>query len=266
MALRMLLVGVVACLGLNQPRLHATSAESGGPLAGVAVLGLTVESSPIVVGAEPTPEMPVLSDGPTLARGLAWDGLLDWRAALGARDEALATLARRRALAEALERARTEPRVFTCLASSENRATETRIVEIEEVDARLEVASEPAPDPDNGFRSVLDEMLLAFEADANSSLAAIEPPPAAEAEAAEALVEAASATLPEPEPLYPGLAYDLNHDHDGIDDPSPLPRPAVASPEPSETRGQRVATAVRLTGEALQAWAKIFVQTGPIRR
>jgi hypothetical protein len=73
-----------------------------------------------------------------------------------------------------------------------------------------------------------------------------------------------------PADLYPGIAYALNREADGLAGDDQVP-PAIAAVEcaPATTveppvemirvsRGQRLANAVRLTGEAFQAWANLI--------
>jgi hypothetical protein len=67
--------------------------------------------------------------------------------------------------------------------------------------------------------------------------------------------------------LYPGLAYALNRDSEVVADAGATPAPIVAEEATSvEARavampvgaGQRLSTAVRLTGEAIHAWANLL--------
>ena len=51
-----------------------------------------------------------------------------------------------------------------------------------------------------------------------------------------------------PDDLYPGLAYELNRDFEGLDDAAPAPA----------GRPRRVAEAVRLTAAALRAWVGVL--------
>jgi hypothetical protein len=67
-----------------------------------------------------------------------------------------------------------------------------------------------------------------------------------------------------PEDLYPGLAYALNREAEGAPMPAPEPQtiaPAFVETE-AEERGHRLADAVRLTGQAVQAWMSLLMQ-GP---
>jgi hypothetical protein len=79
---------------------------------------------------------------------------------------------------------------------------------------------------------------------------------------------------------FAGLAYELNRLSDGVGDgwmvaeDAPIEvADAEATPGPAaeeialdmEPRGERVGTAVRLTGQALQAWFSVLEQRGPIR-
>lgn len=133
-------------------------------------------------------------------------------------------------------------------------------------------APEPAPvvavvDPDAGFQVVMTETVSRFTAElaggatapTDTALATIaEPPP---------LPEPAPAVEAPAEDLYPGLAYDLNRDADGLpDDLLYVPAPAIVhqptppDPEPTAAPEQaaRLAAAVRLTGQAVHAWMSLL--------
>jgi hypothetical protein len=130
-------------------------------------------------------------------------------------------------------------------------------------------APEPTPivatvDPDAAFQVVMNETLSDFAADlaggatvpTATALADLDAPPAAPA--------------PEPatpaEDIYPGLAFALNREADGLADaPFDPPTPeAIAHREPEPTpaeepaRGARLAAAMRLTGQAVHAWMSLL--------
>ncbi len=133
------------------------------------------------------------------------------------------------------------------------------------------IASESKPlDPDATFQSVVGEMARTFAADVparmeNAPLIASQPIPAPPAPEAE-LIVAADEPADAPEDS-PSLADILNREAEGLE-PIPLPDPvavAEVSPEPvapqaPETREHRLAHAVSLTGQAVQAWASLLVQ------
>jgi hypothetical protein len=259
MALRMLLVGVVACLGLNQPpvlRGNEAAGSIGGTL-GVGVLGALVEASPIApasVVADPIVEGP--APAPRLAASFA---LLDWSAALIG-------------LAEPAQEI--EGRAFACTVGEAGCVAASVIEEVVEAEPTVVAEIEPAAaaDPDAAFLAALDDMVGDFERDA-LAMATPEPEPEfAPAPAPEAEIVLGDAAISdgpilEPEPLYPGLAYELNREHEGLGQGGPIGgRIDLAKEVPGEAREERVADAVRLTGQAIQAWARIFVHTGPVRR
>ncbi len=139
------------------------------------------------------------------------------------------------------------------------------------------VAETPKPaDPDAAFSKVVGDLASRFAVEVSSVpknepkplLAKLEvtPPPALPAEEVVAKAD-------EPvEDLYPGLAYALNRASEGLS-PSPF-EPTTANreatlpskPEPiAETlaepsRSERLAQAVRLTGQAVNAWANLLGQ------
>lgn len=271
MALRMLLVGVVACLGLNQPHLRGSdqlpTSEARGLPAGIVILGALADISPIHLPAE---RPAATTEGPAPMPGVAAASLLfDWSAALAHRDRS----AREANEPDAV--AAVEAREFSCIVCEVPCPEQSRIAEVEiEEPVPVEIVALPAPDPDAGFHAAVDAVVDSFAKDLQLSVALSEPaPPAPEADTL-SVNPAATEPAPvvteleisvEPEPLYPGLAYELNQDHDGIDDPRPLIASTSTVP-PIESRGEQVAMAVRLTGQAIQAWARIFVQTGPVSR
>lgn len=140
----------------------------------------------------------------------------------------------------------------------------------EPMPAEVFAEAEPVPaevpaeaDPDATFGAILEAMVADFDADATL------PAPAEPAIPQEVAVAVAPpAPEPELEPaedLYPGLAYALNRDAEGLTIP-PAEPPAVApaAPEPdlaavpAPARPDRLRTAVRLTGEAAMAWLSLL--------
>lgn len=114
-------------------------------------------------------------------------------------------------------------------------------------------------DPIDGrFDSIVGEMASAFAAQAGD----LQPPPA--------LVEVEEAP-------FSGVAYALNREADGIEDEwiseeaaVTEERPQVVAEEESDDegdpRGARLGTAVRLTGQAFQAWMSVLQQRTPTGR
>ncbi|MBX6316333.1 MAG: hypothetical protein IRY99_25990 [Isosphaeraceae bacterium] len=116
---------------------------------------------------------------------------------------------------------------------------------------------------DEAFQAVVGGMVMAFR----------EAAPAREAGAAVISAEeiqGSGDTTPTfepvevPEDLYPGLAYALNREAEGV--PTALLEEAIEMTEVTETKSDaprtRLATAIRLTGQAVQAWLSVLHQ-GP---
>jgi hypothetical protein len=132
------------------------------------------------------------------------------------------------------------------------------------LDAFATAADEPA-DPDAAFLGAMTATLQQFEAElaAVQAAAAVEQlaaAPPAPTSAPEPVVE-----QPADEDLYPGLAYALNRQAEGLASvESVAPAPGAAEAAPSEplaaaaSRGERFQTAVRLTGQALHAWLSVL--------
>jgi hypothetical protein len=127
---------------------------------------------------------------------------------------------------------------------------EAGIVEAELVEAEL--AEAEMIDPDRDFLAVVDEMAAAFAAD---------PAPSQDREAeATRLAQAATEdeTGEECEDLYPGLAFAMNREAEGLNpspsSPEPPAEPAVEEASPTA----RLSQAVRLTREAVFAWASLL--------
>ncbi len=127
---------------------------------------------------------------------------------------------------------------------------------------------------DQIFSHVVGEMAEAF--------ATRPSPPALDAETAPvAAAETAEPALSQDE-LYPGLAYALNREADGLGQRLRTIATEPRSPSDSEPkgeivrdddsqepqaitpRGERIATAVRLTGQAMQAWLSVLQQSPTI--
>jgi hypothetical protein len=102
---------------------------------------------------------------------------------------------------------------------------------------------------DSVFDAVQDEIAASFAAD----LTPVEPAP--KALLAEAETTAAPVEAPEFDPmevgddLYPGLAFALNREAEGI---------VIAPPAPAASRSEQWAQAIRLTREAAYAWANLL--------
>lgn len=113
----------------------------------------------------------------------------------------------------------------------------------------VEVAGQ---DRDGDFETVVDEMVAAFARDQVA-------PATAEVKVV--------VTVPAYDPLevgddfYPGIAYALNREAEGLTAATPsTPSPMVAAPdrEPTAAPEQRLTHALRLTREAVNAWAKLL--------
>ncbi len=131
-----------------------------------------------------------------------------------------------------------------------------------------------AADPDAAFRKIVANMASSFAADLPASAPAADPKPLI------AQVETPPVATPAPAPapaeevvaeaagldLYPGVAFALNRESEGITpieamaraEPAPAPVPVA---EPS--RADRLTEAVKLTGQALDAWAGLLSQRTP---
>ena len=156
-----------------------------------------------------------------------------------------------------------------------------------EADVEIVVAA-PAPviveapkptDPDLAFRTIVRKMAKEFAADIPAPATSAEPKPLL------AIVDAPIPTAPEAAPapppadevaaadeadLYPGVAFALNRSAEGLApilsevaaraEPEPASAPAVAEPSNDPSRAERLANAVKLTGQAMNAWAGLLSQ------
>jgi hypothetical protein len=136
---------------------------------------------------------------------------------------------------------------------------------LEAIEERPATEVEPAPIPsvvrtkesagaDDLFAAITDDMAETFARDQARMLAAER----AQAEAPPTQLRTPPSFEPVwvDEEMFPGEAYALNRASDGIEEPTsnaitPPPVREVASPN----RQERLATALRLTGDALHAWA-----------
>ena len=129
-----------------------------------------------------------------------------------------------------------------------------------------------AADPDAAFRKIVAKMASTFAADLPAAAPAADPKPLI------ARVETPPVAAPAPAPaeevvaeaqeldLYPGVAFALNREAEGLApieamaraEPTPAPVPVI---EPS--RADRLSQAVKLTGQALDAWAGLLSQRTP---
>jgi hypothetical protein len=173
--------------------------------------------------------------------------------------------------------------------------------------SRIEVVEEPMVEPtvtlesntpEDRFLAVVDAMAESFAAKPAAEVSTVEV--VAQSDDGVASPKAFDLTgwlgfevrtVVETEPdasLYPGVAYALNHEHDGLGDTEPVaPEPpnfaAVVAPAevvesievaavacepepPARTRGERLATAVQLTAQAVHAWVSILQQAPPTPR
>ncbi|MDB5351889.1 MAG: hypothetical protein JWN86_3136 [Planctomycetota bacterium] len=134
----------------------------------------------------------------------------------------------------------------------------------------------PTVDPDAVFSQVVSGMASAFASQAAPIPVPETKPLLAKVEVAPPLplpAEEIVAGADEPaEDLYPGLAYALNRASEGLAPPpfeaplakveaGPLPNAAPALPSETESsRSERLARAVQLTGQAVNAWASLLSQ------
>lgn len=282
MTLRFALVGLVACFGLNWPGLANQSVPSGGRgkiLAGLTSIAVWGNG---LAGSLGLPAPGIVEEGLTLCdprEGIelstnAWTGPAAESAAELDSDQGLCAADGFRI-----------PVLFGVAPGARDGAVCVQ-------QSRIEIETEPAVAQavspvveDAIFAGVVTEMSLSFAAEAAVSEPVVEAEPAPEApessapasQVAEILVPA----FPAEEKLegdvehdpYPGLAFALNAAHDGIgeevvadDAGEPVLETAdvdqaVAAESPA--RLERLASAVRLTGQALQAWVSIFQQTPP---
>jgi hypothetical protein len=138
--------------------------------------------------------------------------------------------------------------------------------------AVAETAKAAPTDPDAGFRKVVASMASAFAADMPAATPVSEPKPLL------AKVEAAPVAVPAPAQaaedvagadldLYPGVAFALNREAEGV---APIEASARAEPAPAmapvaeattdPSRAERLSQAVKLTGQAVNAWAGLLSQ------
>jgi hypothetical protein len=109
------------------------------------------------------------------------------------------------------------------------------------------------------FDAVQDEMAASFASD----LIPVEPAP--KALLAEAETKVAPIEAPEFDPmevgddLYPGLAFALNREAEGVVIAPPAPAASRSEhPAPAASRSEQWAQAIRLTREAAYAWANLL--------
>jgi hypothetical protein len=249
MFLRFLLVSAVTCLGVDLPawRQAATDVRAGCSWCRQQL----VAAAEAVIPAAPAPDVKVAeAAAPESPMPVGTDAFVADAAPMPVGSDAFARLSE------------PTPDLTAALAVPEPTPAPAP-----------EPASEPAPivavaaDPDAGFQVVMTETVSRFAADlaggatapSDTALASIpEPPPLPEpAPAPEAEAPA--------EELYPGLAFALNRDADGLaDELAELPPPALVqaptapAPEPTPERGARLAAAIRLTSQAAHAWLSVL--------
>jgi hypothetical protein len=134
-----------------------------------------------------------------------------------------------------------------------------------------EAVAEAQPDPDVGFAAIVDDMALAFAAEPKpdrafsaivddmaasfaADLARVAPPKVDPAPRRLVAFE----PLDVPDDLETGIAFALNRESQGAGiTPEPI------APEPaSPSRPERLASAVRLTGQAAAAWMAVLRGSG----
>lgn len=120
-----------------------------------------------------------------------------------------------------------------------------------------------APTPEQRFDAIVAGMASSFAADQSASP---EPAPAVAAPQVEGPIvplAAAEPTIESSEPvedLYPGVAFALNREAEGLGLTLPMPEGRVAAERAtaeSPTEGQRLVEAVRLTAQAFHAWVTL---------
>jgi hypothetical protein len=122
-------------------------------------------------------------------------------------------------------------------------------------DMALAFAAEPKPDV--AFTAIVDDMATSFAAD----LARVEPP---KVEPAPRRLAAAFEPLEVPDDLETGVAFALNRESQGVGIvPEPIaPEPAKIAALGTESTvpsgPERLASAVRLTGQAAAAWMAVL--------
>jgi hypothetical protein len=107
-----------------------------------------------------------------------------------------------------------------------------------------DLPEQTALDADSEFDAVVEEMVADF----------------ARQETPVVVAEPTGTFEPYPlcDDLYPGLAYELNRQAEGLDiDAAEVDAPPPG-PAPSETAGNQLSTAVRLTREAVFAWINLL--------
>lgn len=284
MGLRMILVGVVACLGLTMPTgeqiesckvsaqtwMNARIAEWDAPL--------PADENAFVLVAEPTATD---ADEATPASGTP------------ALETPNATAAPVTAATETPTDSRPAAKPVSTIASNDladGLAAPTVPMAFEETDLTPATAS-PAPEPtasDAGFDAAQNDVLSAFERDRPEAAAPVALAPAFEPievgenldtgvayalnHAAEGLSITGTAGVPHPstrfepmengEDLYSGVAYDLNRGAEGLETAAPTVTSRVTLAQNGQTNApgstNRLTHAVRLTRDAMNAWANLL--------
>lgn len=275
MALRMVLVALVACMGLNHPLTRGleVTLQQG-------TLSVDIPVDAVSEPAALTASEPELL--PQIERVLLDLGISE--------DQVDALLSTERfsqtqppAVSSPSPHTPTEPvhveQVIaiepSCVDDANRLASET-LISVVEVEPGL-VTQPQEPD----FEAVVDALVAEFALDlsrstVSQSLVAPDVEAAPAPEASEVLAGTPQdngpvsmpSTAPEDWEPYPGLAYQLNRESDGIDESGEsMAGEPIAQREPetrvetAPSRIDRVAAAVRLTGQAIQAWVRIFVYT-----
>jgi hypothetical protein len=129
---------------------------------------------------------------------------------------------------------------------------------VDDLTVVTEAPARPAPEDadaeDRAFDEVVESIVTEFAA------APIPTP---------ATTPTITATETDDDDYYPGLAYALNREADGLSlpaeraalagiGPAPAAEPEEPAAPPAAPRVQRFANAMRLTGQALQAWAALL--------
>jgi hypothetical protein len=276
MTMRILVAGMVACLGINWPSQTEITLALG---LGAAPCAHRLDRAEPLLTQDLTdnPGKPV-APAPELASGLVHlDQLGD--------DPSLVFLPDAGSLCTGAVPEPIQPLTFITLAPNpptsppQTLAESNRETTLSDQTITITPAPLTTPESDAPFTTIVNEMASAFSAPQTipQVAATIPPPPppapapapdlppppdAAELSTAQASWDPPAGTpLELPEDLYPGLAYELNKTAEAaISTPEPQLNPSAANHSstrnPAATR--RVVAALRLTGQALRAWFEIL--------
>ncbi len=279
MLLRFLLVTAVASLGVDLPtwRQAATDVRANAAWCGQQIAALAQPA------AAPTPAPEVCDTAPVAVEApmpVGCDAFVEAPAEAPAVPAEMATLESEPTVVDPM------PTGLAAFAAEPAPAPElTPVVAEAAPEPTPTPAPEPEPvvvavDPDAGFQMVMTETVNHFVSDlaggpvapAETLIASVAEPTPAVAPVVPPAPELEPLPAPEApaEDLYPGLAFELNRNADGLPEiwrtePSPAilaaVTPAPAPTERSESeppKTERLVAAVRLTGQALHAWMSLL--------